>query len=45
MKFDKKKAFNEFLDKLSSGGMKGLWDYFTIYQSKRRKNIIHLEHE
>ena len=31
MKPDKKRGFDEFLDKLSQGNMKGLWDHFNIY--------------
>lgn len=40
MQHDKKHAFNEFLDKLSQGGMKGIWNYFNSYQKKKRKNFI-----
>ena len=43
MQHDKKQAFNEFLDKLSQGGMKGIWNYFNSYKKKKRKNFIQLD--
>ena len=43
MLHDKKQSLNEFLDKLSQGGMKGIWNYFNIYKKKKRRNTIQLE--
>ena len=43
MKIDKKSKFNDFLDRLSRGGMKGVWNYFNAQQRKKKRNIIQLD--
>ena len=43
IKADKLKSFNEFLDKLSQGGMKNIWNYFNIFKRKKRKITVQLE--
>ena len=43
MKIDKKRNFNDFLDRLSRGGMKGVWNYFNVQQRKKKRNIIQLD--
>ena len=43
MKIDKKSKFNDFLDRLSRGGMKGVWNYFNTQQRKIKRNIVQLD--
>ena len=45
MKVDKRQGFNDYLDNLSKGNMKQVWDYFNTYQRKRKKNNIQLNEE